>query len=112
METYLETGFAQNFPCSPKILSCPKFGGAAAPQPPRPPDPYAGLSMCVMVIQLSPQSAQFSGNILFLANTDIMKYIKKDHVIVGVTAGAPWYRKLRLVHACAACEEVEASTRF
>ena len=31
METSLKTGFAQIFSCCPKNLSCPKFGGAAAP---------------------------------------------------------------------------------
>ena len=31
METSLKTGFAQIFSCCPKKLSCPKFGGAAAP---------------------------------------------------------------------------------
>ena len=37
METSLKTGFAQVFSCCPKNLSCPKFGGAAAPlAPPRP----------------------------------------------------------------------------
>ena len=37
METSLKTGFAQIFSCCPKKLSCPKFGGAAAPlAPPRP----------------------------------------------------------------------------
>ena len=31
METSLKTGFAQVFSCCPKNLSCPNFGGAAAP---------------------------------------------------------------------------------
>ena len=31
MEMSLKTGFAQIFSCCPKNLSCPKFGGAAAP---------------------------------------------------------------------------------
>ena len=31
METSLKTGFAQVFSCCPKYLSCPNFGGAAAP---------------------------------------------------------------------------------
>ena len=31
METSLKTGFAQIFSRCPKNLSCPKFGGAAAP---------------------------------------------------------------------------------
>ena len=30
----LKTGFAQFFSCCPKNLSCPKFGGAAAPLAP------------------------------------------------------------------------------
>ena len=34
METSLKTGLAQIFPCCPKNLSCPKFGGAAAPLAP------------------------------------------------------------------------------
>ena len=37
MKTSLKAGFAQIFSCCPKNLSCPKFGGAAAPlAPPRP----------------------------------------------------------------------------
>ena len=34
METSLKTGFAQIFSCCPKTLSCPNFGGAAAPLAP------------------------------------------------------------------------------
>ena len=34
METSLKTGFAQVFSCFPKNLSCPNFGGAAAPLAP------------------------------------------------------------------------------
>ena len=34
METSLKTGFAQVFSCCPKNLSCPNFGGAAAPLAP------------------------------------------------------------------------------
>ena len=33
-ETSLKTGFAQIFSCCPKNLSCPNFGGAAAPLAP------------------------------------------------------------------------------
>jgi len=36
MEMSLKTGFAQTFSCCPKNLSCPKFGGAAAPLAPPP----------------------------------------------------------------------------
>ena len=39
MEKSLKTGFAQIFSCWPKNLSCPNFGGAAAPL--APPGPYA-----------------------------------------------------------------------
>ena len=39
METSLKTGFAQIFSSCPKNLSCPIFGGAAAPL--APPGPYA-----------------------------------------------------------------------
>ena len=31
---FLKTGFAQIFSCCPKNLSCPQFGGAAAPLAP------------------------------------------------------------------------------
>ena len=34
MEKSLKTGFAQIFSCCPKNLSCPNFGGAAAPLAP------------------------------------------------------------------------------
>ena len=34
METSLKTGFAQIYSSCPKNLSCPKFGGAAAPLAP------------------------------------------------------------------------------
>ena len=34
METSVKPGFAQIFSCCPKNLSCPKFGGAAAPLAP------------------------------------------------------------------------------
>ena len=34
MTTSLKAGFAQIFSCCPKNLSCPKFGGAAAPLAP------------------------------------------------------------------------------
>ena len=37
MEMSLKTGFAQIFSRCPKNLSCPKFGGAAAPLAPPPP---------------------------------------------------------------------------
>ena len=36
METSLKTGFAQIFSCCPKNLSCPNFGGPAAPLAPPP----------------------------------------------------------------------------
>ena len=43
METSLKTGFAQIFSRCPKNLSCPNFGGAAAPL--APPGPYAYVSI-------------------------------------------------------------------
>ena len=42
METSLKTGFAQIFSCYPKKLSCPKFGGAAAPLAPPARTPMQG----------------------------------------------------------------------
>ena len=46
METSLKTGFAQIFSCCPKNLSCPNFGGAAAPLAPRPVRLCKQLSRC------------------------------------------------------------------
>ena len=48
METSLKTGFAQIFSCCPKNLSCPNFGGAAAPlaPPARTPMPLCISLMC------------------------------------------------------------------
>ena len=45
METSLKTGFAQIFSRCPKNLSCPKFGGAAAPLAPFGPYAYARQSL-------------------------------------------------------------------
>ena len=42
METSLKTGFAQIFSRCPKNLSCPKFGGAAAPLAPPARTPMSG----------------------------------------------------------------------
>ena len=54
METSLKTGFAQIFTRYRKNLSCPKFGGAAAPLalPARTP---MISSTCVQVFKLSTQ---------------------------------------------------------
>ena len=48
METSLKTDFAQIFSRCPKNLSCPKFGGAAAPLAP-PPGPYAYVRLNTFV---------------------------------------------------------------
>ena len=50
METSLKTGFAQIFSRCPKNLSCPKFGGAAAPL--APPGPYAYDLKKVLVVEI------------------------------------------------------------
>ena len=42
MKTSLKAGFAQIFSCCPKNLSCPKFGGAAAPLAPPARTPMQG----------------------------------------------------------------------
>ena len=42
MKTSLKAGFAQIFSCWPKNLSCPKFGGAAAPLAPPARTPMGG----------------------------------------------------------------------
>ena len=46
METSLKTDFAQIFSRCPKNLSCPKFGGAAAPLAPPARTPMDGESIC------------------------------------------------------------------
>ena len=50
METCLKTGFAQIFSCCPKKLSCPKFGGAAAPLAPPARTPMFGTA-CKHLVQ-------------------------------------------------------------
>ena len=47
METSLKTGFAPIFSCCPKNLSCPNFGGAAAPLAPPARTPMNDLMMIV-----------------------------------------------------------------
>ena len=51
MTTSSKAGFAQIFSCCPKNLSCPKFGGAAAPLA-----PPARTPMCIKVPEKSPFS--------------------------------------------------------
>ena len=51
METSLKTGFAQIFSRCPKNLSCPKFGGAAAPL--APPGPYAYAERVLLNVEVS-----------------------------------------------------------
>ena len=49
METSLKTGFAQSCSRCPKNLSCPKFGGAAAPlaPPARTPMQIRSIYFCI-----------------------------------------------------------------
>ena len=47
METSLKTGFAQIYSCCPKNLSCPKFGGAAAPLAPSARTPMLGTRLSI-----------------------------------------------------------------
>ena len=49
METSVKASFAQIFSRCPKILSCPKFGGAAAPLAPTGPYAY-GLGPAIQRI--------------------------------------------------------------
>ena len=58
MKTSLKAGFAQIFSCCPKNLSCPKFGGAAAPLAPPARTPMSarivGLTSSLMIVQVNP----------------------------------------------------------
>ena len=56
METSLKPGFAQIFSCCPKNLSCPKFGGAAAPlaPPARTPMVAGGTQRLILLIDPMP----------------------------------------------------------
>ena len=49
METSLKTGFAQVFSCCPKNLSCPNFGGTAAPLAPPAHTPMPRTYQCPQV---------------------------------------------------------------
>ena len=51
MQTSLKTDFAQIFSCCPKKLSCPKFGGAAAPLAPLARTPMFVYTFFVSVTQ-------------------------------------------------------------
>ena len=53
METSLKTGFAQIFSCCPKNLSCPNFGGAAAPLAPPARTPMVILKKSVRSFQVN-----------------------------------------------------------
>ena len=55
METSLKTDFAQIFSRCPKNLSCPKFGGAAAPLA-----PPARTPMSIKLIATEFSSAAFN----------------------------------------------------
>ena len=50
METSLKTDFAQIFSRCPKNLSCPKFGGAAAPLAPPARTPMVGTSYMIPIV--------------------------------------------------------------
>ena len=52
METSLKTGFVQIFSRCPKNLSCPKFGGAAAPLAPPARTPMVFAAVVVEVRKL------------------------------------------------------------
>ena len=66
METSLKTGFAQIFSCCPKNLSCPNFGGAAAPlaPPARTPMPMDNLIVIPHSLHLPDQYGQASDVII------------------------------------------------
>ena len=52
MKTSLKAGFAQIFSCCPKNLSCPKFGGAAAPLAPPARTPMAANGTKVRLVHV------------------------------------------------------------
>ena len=54
METSLKTGFAQIFSRCPKNLSCPKFGGAAAPLAPPARTPMAMKTRNQKLVRFDP----------------------------------------------------------
>ena len=64
MQTSLKAGFAQIFSCCPKTLSCPKFGGAAAPLAPPARTPMAmslwGICTCHCLEMDSPECALYN----------------------------------------------------
>ena len=60
METSLKIGFAQIFSCCPKNLSCPNFGGAAAPLAPPARTPMRGLNRGFMVTRIEQLVPKYS----------------------------------------------------
>ena len=59
METSLKTGFAQIFSRCPKNLSCPKFGGAAAPLAPSARTPMEFSTGDFSNIQITPTKIDY-----------------------------------------------------
>ena len=60
MKTSLKAGFAQIFSCCPKNLSCPKFGGAAAPLAPPARTPMITENSVFNNYSSSPNSSEWS----------------------------------------------------
>ena len=90
METSLKTGFAQIFSCCPKNLSCPNFGGAAAPLAPPPartPMTIARIVIllyaCLVLFSPSPFNAQSialgwgleRGNLMYVNHSEIKSHL-------------------------------------
>ena len=92
METSLKTGFAQVFSCCPKNLSCPNFGGAAAPL--APPGPYAYVCVTGLGAYIwSGLFSEFYGNLSNHRRTIrtvrgiVMSHATCKHLLCFVT---PW----------------------
>ena len=72
METSLKTGFAQVFSCCPKNLSCPNFGGAAAPLAPPARTPMLVL---VLVLKLKALYCRLKSN--FIVSERVLRILCK-----------------------------------
>ena len=70
MKTSLKAGFAQIFSCCPKNLSCPKFGGAAAPLAPPARTPM-NISPGAYVWNFTVYYTKINGVMSFLSKTII-----------------------------------------
>ena len=85
MKTSLKAGFAQIFSCCPKNLSCPKFGGAAAPLAPPARTPMLRVQFCRLLQNLQLEYLQISSMLISGGN-----FINNNFTLLCIGARCPY----------------------